>query len=563
MKLVGIEIANYRSIGNTPIVLNPLSKCSILIGANNSGKSNVLKAIASVCALFGKASDFRFSPVDYHKRNDSTPIAIRLTFFCDDPNNPLVQASETNQFWFTLHCGQDNQLVIADFSLAHITNHAIADKVYRHLVGPTWPRAIDAKLIRDSFLPKAHALFKTQFEKTFPYTYFVPEFRQIKAGGTYSLSGNNLVELLGDYKNPVIGKDADLDKFRRIEEFVQKLLHLPKATLDVSRKNPEIIVINDNLRLPLSSYGTGVHELVILITAVLAFDNAIFCIEEPEIHLHPRLQREFIDFIIKETKNTYLLSTHSQTFINYSIEQKDVQVLHLQNCPNGTLCNRITEETHCLAALRDLGVKASDLLQANGVIWVEGPSDRIYLKRWLELMNPNQFVEGRDYSIMFYGGKLLSHLTFAAGIIADDLIKLLRINQNAVIIIDSDRNSKAAELNKTKVRIQEECEKIGALCWITDGREIENYLADGLLSRYIIKKVKRKISVPLGEFDDIEKVLSDLPYDGEPEPVNLSYGKHKVDVARAFTEMTRKEDLSDQLRERITAVAGMIQKWSQ
>lgn len=31
--------------------------------------------------------------------------------------------------------------------------------------------------------------------------------------------------------------------------------------------------------------------------------------------------------------------------------------------------------------LDDLGFKASDLLQSNCVIWVEGPSDRIYIKK--------------------------------------------------------------------------------------------------------------------------------------------------------------------------------------
>ncbi len=31
--------------------------------------------------------------------------------------------------------------------------------------------------------------------------------------------------------------------------------------------------------------------------------------------------------------------------------------------------------------LSDIGFKASDILQANGVIWVEGPSDRIYINR--------------------------------------------------------------------------------------------------------------------------------------------------------------------------------------
>ena len=31
--------------------------------------------------------------------------------------------------------------------------------------------------------------------------------------------------------------------------------------------------------------------------------------------------------------------------------------------------------------LDDLGAKASDIFQSNGIIWVEGPSDRIYIKK--------------------------------------------------------------------------------------------------------------------------------------------------------------------------------------
>lgn len=35
--------------------------------------------------------------------------------------------------------------------------------------------------------------------------------------------------------------------------------------------------------------------------------------------------------------------------------------------------------------LNDLDIRASDLLQSNGIVWVEGPSDRVYVKRWIEL----------------------------------------------------------------------------------------------------------------------------------------------------------------------------------
>ena len=38
--------------------------------------------------------------------------------------------------------------------------------------------------------------------------------------------------------------------------------------------------------------------------------------------------------------------------------------------------------------LDDLEARASDLLQANGIVWVEGPSDRIYFKN--RILNPER-----------------------------------------------------------------------------------------------------------------------------------------------------------------------------
>lgn len=49
-----------------------------------------------------------------------------------------------------------------------------------------------------------------------------------------------------------------------------------------------------------------------------------------------------------------------------------------------------------------IGVKASDLLQSNCVIWVEGPSDRIYIKKWIELFDGHNLEEGLDYQFIYY-----------------------------------------------------------------------------------------------------------------------------------------------------------------
>jgi len=51
-KLKSITIENYRSIGNSPVTIKfPENQPVILIGENNSGKTNIIRAIE---ILFGE-----------------------------------------------------------------------------------------------------------------------------------------------------------------------------------------------------------------------------------------------------------------------------------------------------------------------------------------------------------------------------------------------------------------------------------------------------------------------------------------------------------------------------
>jgi len=79
---------------------------------------------------------------------------------------------------------------------------------------------------------------------------------------------------------------------------------------------------------------------------------------------------------------------------------------------------------------------------------------------------------------MFYGGKLLSRLTIDDEAV-DDFIKLLPLCRRPAILIDSDKSNGNSPLRATKLRIQKEFVKIEAPCWITEGREIENFYSRG------------------------------------------------------------------------------------
>ena len=231
--------------------------------------------------------------------------------------------------------------------------------------------------------------------------------------------------------------------------------------------------------MPISSLGTGIHQVIILAAAVTLLENTVVCIEEPEIYLHPELQKKFIEYITRNTNNQYFITTHS----NAVFDCFDVNIYHCRLDNGKTTCNLAAIATQKYSILNDLGCKASDILQSNCIIWVEGPSDRIYVNKWIAEKEPT-LREGLHYSIMFYGGRLLSHLS-ADNDEVNEFIKLICINRNMAIFIDSDKTYPNKPLNATKKRIKEEFSSVGGYCWITKGNEIENYISEEQLGQAI------------------------------------------------------------------------------
>jgi len=562
MKLAGFELRNFRSIGSESVVLVPWHRLNILVGQNNCGKSNVLRAIQKISTSLrtnvrqanSREGNTRLTHLDSHKRRSDNRFLFRLCFEFehDEPeDNKAQKLTGLSSVDFDLSWSHEQAAPqVTDFSLAHIEDFRRANDVLQYYTNRHWTQPVGKDEIRKEFLSYARNILGDRFVQLVPPVKIIPEFRKVTT---------ELVALLGGYQHPVIGSDQDQHKFLQIEEFVQRLLHLPRARLEVAHDNSDIILVNDGLRLPLSCYGTGVAELVILLLEVLSIEDGLCCIEEPEIHLHPRLQREFIEFILTETTNQYLISTHSPTFINAVSQYAAVQVFHLRLENQATVGGPVLREADTLRALHDLGLRAGDVLQSNCIVWVEGPSDRIYLNRWIELLDQS-LVEGQDYSVMFYGGRLLSHLCANRDKVPEELIPVLRINQNAVVLMDSDKETDCDTISATKLRVREECESSGNVCWITHGREIENYLPERVVALVSEKMLGQSIGVAIGPYQKFDVVL-----DEALESVGmttLNYSSSKVKYAREFAEHFELADMCDELRHQVEELISRIKQWN-
>lgn len=566
-----IRVRNFKSFGSSGLLIDGFKPINVVIGRNNSGKSALLDVIEHLCAN----SDV--DPVHHHKGTASV-----FSTFCKFPEGALRQQFNEStsggwiggNHWHSAGAHLVNEE--AEFSVLSGKNPievisyepSTAAKAIKNNRG----LLVDSKKFSSVLGGIAQSVknplggyrtIRLSAERDVS-----PEARlsEIKLRANGAGLTNMIAQVVTSTKYD--SRIVEQRMLQTINEILYPDIHIDGIRVQEHDNQSWEIFLEQSSKgsISLSNSGSGLKTVLLTVAALQGLSELnkgnlsrhIFLLEELENNLHPAMQRRllaFVDKFINDNDAMAFVTTHSGAVIDMFSRSENAQIIHVV-ADGEDSAHALVANTHIsrMGIMDDLDIRASDVLQSNGVVWVEGPSDRIYFNRWMELISEGKLVEGVHYQCVFYGGRLLSHLTGDPDSSTGG-VQILRVARNAMILMDSDRASRDDEINDTKKRLASEIQGVGGLVWISDGREIENYLTPGVFAR-----LDPRLSGGIGRYDEIEAFLS-----GNLES---SEARRLIRSKSAFSEiaaaLVQRDDiiLGSPLEQMLLAARAEIAKWN-
>ena len=185
--------------------------------------------------------------------------------------------------------------------------------------------------------------------------------------------------------NTLAGDKGDV--FRRLVEHLRELFpSVGNLSTRVAPDNQSMVEVRvwptesqerPELSFPLMQSGTGVAQVIAILTAVMTIEKACIIIDEINSFLHPSAIKALLRILQTDyAQHQYIISTHAPEVISFS----NPSSIHLVK-RSGYDSMVAPLDANDLGSLRlvaaHLGVSMADVFAAERVIWVEGETEEL------------------------------------------------------------------------------------------------------------------------------------------------------------------------------------------
>ncbi|MBO9200237.1 MULTISPECIES: ATP-dependent nuclease [Niastella] len=403
MKLKQLEIkSRFKNLVDFVIDFSNRSGTTVLIGNNGSGKSNILEAISSI---FAGLYDRRFNPsfnysIDYEINN----YDVSITY-------------EDGEYDFRVNGNAENirneylpSQVICSYS-------GEENRIWKKYYWPFYEEYI--KAIRGATLPNSRMVYVNKYYWNIAllilHFHDFDVFTDIRDFCQKTLAINTIKQIkftfdtdkIRDYlKNPnpitafisAINPNSDEVVPMSLNDFKGQTNHLNEKDLfrylaaSFMPKDDKLItkidfVYNNSLDSDDLSEGEKKFLLLVLILEVVADENSLILLDEPDSHIHLSRKEDIRSLICKYVNRENIITTHSPT-LTHNFDLKHIVMLTKKQNNDAQIESKEKQEivyelTKGIWSYQEQNIFLSS---QNDILLVEGKSDETFIRKALEVL---------------------------------------------------------------------------------------------------------------------------------------------------------------------------------
>jgi len=506
MFLEKFRIKNFRGIDDLTLTFN--KGLNILIGENNSGKTRIIDALRLCLSYKDVERTTYINERDFTVGLPETePIEFSLYFKIEtDEQNIFFEIFNPETEYFEIHFKyyikmQNNRKRIYNKvwggpfegqqvpeEIFHILYHVYLDPLrdYGKYLHPG----------RNNILGKFFIKIKSE---KYDKTELIQDLNE-------KINHHEIINFIENSKKEHI--DYHLDGMTH-NDFPQFNINLVPNEYDNFVKNFFITLPIDGGNLELSQNGLGYNNLIymsILLGNLRDSDNeetayTALCIEEPEAHLHPQLQKSFFNYLMSYLDEDYpfqiFITSHSPILVAHSNLDSLIILENINNKINAINWNALNlDEKDINYFNKFFSMSKSNLFFAKKVIFVEGSTERLLLPFFAKIKQTS--FENENIELIELGS--INNVFHYANLFLNTGEKEY-LKKKCAILVDNDKDNPNDQCNENAIKLWEDyCgDNIGIFISEKDfefeiinsnknNNELLNYL---LLDKNIVSSIKR------------------------------------------------------------------------